>query len=116
MFRVRLAAGALVGLLATGCEPGTFYADLQGETTVKGSSLPDILNAFSPIASFTNVDFNANQDFQNADITKDQVGSVTVSFLLLKITSPSTQDFSFLDSISFYAKAGDTEALIARKT
>lgn len=116
MFRVRLAAGALLGLLAAGCEPGTFYADLQGETTVRGSPLPDVLNAFSPIGPFTNVDFNANQDFQNAGVTKDQVGSVTVSFFSLKITSPSTQDFSFLDAISFYAKAGDTEALIAGAT
>lgn len=116
MLRVRVALGVLGGLLAAGCEPGTFYADLQGETTVKGSPLPDILNAFSPIGSFTNVDFNANQDFQNAGITKDQVRSVTVSAFSLKITSPTTQDFSFLDSISFYAKVGETEALIAGKS
>jgi len=118
MFRVRLAAVALAGLLAAACEPGTFYADLKGETTVSGNPLPvdPILSAFAPFGAFTNVDFDANQDFQNAGVTKDQVGSVMVSFFLLKITSPSTQDFSFLDSISFYAKAGDTEALIAGKT
>jgi hypothetical protein len=116
MLRLRLAACALAGILLAGCDLGTFYADLQGETTVAGSPLADLLSVFPPIGSFTNVDFNESQDFQNAGITKDDVQSVTVSAFSLKIASPSTQDFSFLDEISFYAKAGDTEELIAGKT
>ncbi len=106
-----------LAITLAGCEPGTFYTEVKGVTTVEGDPSPvsTLLGTFPAIGSFSNLDFNANQDFQNQGVSTDQVSSVKVSSLTLKILSPNTQDFSFLDEISFFAKVGDQEALIAQK-
>ena len=111
--------GFLIAVAAAlaGCEPATFYTDLEGQATVKGDPTPisDVLGALPAIGSFTSMDFDANRDFRNLGITKDQVGSVKVASFTLRIISPSNQDFSFLDQIGFYAKVGDSEAEVADK-
>jgi hypothetical protein len=48
-------------------------------------------------------------------VSKKQVTSVKATEVKLKILSPSTQDFSFLDSLAFYARTGDNEVLVADK-
>ena len=99
----------------TGCEANVFPVEVKGETTIPGSPLPDVLTAFPAVGSFSNIDFNQSQEFQNQGITKDQVKSVRPEYVRLRILSPDTQDFSFLQSIQFFAKVGDTEALVAEK-
>ena len=42
--------------------------------------------------------------------------SAKASRITLRILSPSDQDFSFLDSLQFFAKSGDVETLIAEKS
>jgi len=106
-----------VAAALAGCEPATFYTDLEGQATVEGDPTPisDVLGALPAIGSFTNMDFDANQDFRNQGVTKEQVGSVRVASLTLRIVDPSGQDFGFLDQIGFYAKVGDSEAKVADK-
>src|SRR5215218_10120278 len=101
-----------LAIALAGCEPGTFYTEVKGETTIDGDPTPlsNVLGAFPSIGSFTNMDFNTNQEFVNQGVSKDQVSSVKVTSLTLRITNPSTQDFSFVDSLSFFAKVGDEEA------
>jgi hypothetical protein len=115
---VSLIIPVLGAALLAGCEPGTFYTDVKGETTIDGDPTPisTVLGTFPGIGSFTNMDFNANQDFQHQGVTVDQVSSVKVSALTLKITSPGTQGFDFLDEISFWAKVGSQESKVAEKT
>jgi hypothetical protein len=108
-----LLAVALPALV--GCELNVFPVEVRGETTIPGSALPDLLTAFPAVGSFTNIDFNQSQEFQNQGITKEQVKSVHTEYVRLRILSPDTQDFSFLQSIQFIAKSGDAEKLVAEK-
>lgn len=99
-----------------GCQPNVFSMEVKGETTVQGAPSSGLLPiAFPAIGSFTNLDFDDSQEFQNQGITKEQVKSVKTEYVRLRILSPDTQDFSFLESIQFSARAGDNESLVAEK-
>lgn len=104
-------------LLLAGCPAPGFVAEVKGETTVPGdpTGISTVLDAFPSIGSFSSLDFDQNQDFQNQGVTKDQVSSAKLQSLSLKILSPADQNFSFLDSLEFYAKTGDQEVLVASK-
>lgn len=110
---VLLAAGIFVAA----CQPNVFPVEVKGETTVQGDPSPisAVLSAFPNVGSFTNIDFDQSQEFQNQGVTKDQVESVHMSHVRLKIISPETQDYAFLDSLQFFARAGDEEVLVAEK-
>jgi hypothetical protein len=110
-----LLAPALLAFAA--CEANVFPVEVKGETTIQGdpSPIPGVLNWFQPIGSFTNIDFNQSQEFKNQGITKEHVKSVRPDYVRLRIVSPDTQDFSFLDSIQFFARSGDQEVLVAEK-
>jgi hypothetical protein len=104
-------------LTLVACAPASFEAELKGETTVPAgpADTPTGLNAFPAIASFAGLDFNQNQDFKNQDITKDEVNSVKAHAVELRLMGPSDADFTFLDTLEFYAKAGDKEERFARE-
>ena len=110
-----LSVCALLSLVA--CAPPGFVAEVKGETTVPGdpTGISTVLDAFPSIGSFSSLDFDQNQDFQNQGVTKEQVSSARLQALSLKILSPADQDFSFLDTLEFYAKTGDQEVLVASK-
>ncbi|AKQ68835.1 hypothetical protein A176_005747 [Myxococcus hansupus] len=73
------------------------------------------LNGFPAISSFAGMDFDKNQDFKNQGLRKSEVTSVKVESLTLKVLSPDDQDLTFLDSVEFFARAGDREARIASR-
>lgn len=110
-----LPAWACLGLFA--CTPTAFDAELKGETTVPAGppGIGSVLNAFPAISSFAGLDFNQSQDFKNQGVTKDEVTSVKARSIELRLLSPSDADFSFLDTLEFYAKAGDKEERFAHK-
>ena len=110
-----LLAAAGLGLAA--CAPSSFITELKGESTVPAGPPGDTadLNAFPSISSFAGLDFDQNQDFRNQGVKKGDVTSVKVKSLTLKVLSPNTQDFTFLDSVEFFARAGDREERIARR-
>lgn len=110
-----LLAAAGLGLAA--CAPSSFITELKGETTVPAGPPGAItdLNAFPSISSFAGLDFDQNQDFRNQGVKKGDVTSVTVKSLTLKVLSPNEQNFTFLDSVEFFARAGDREERIARR-
>lgn len=104
-------------LALVACAPSSFTTELKGETTVPAGppGAVTVLNAFPAIGSFAGLDFNQNQDFKNQGLTKDEVNSVHVRSVELALVSPSDADFGFLDTLEFYAKAGDQEQRFARK-
>src|SRR3712207_8616990 len=63
----------------------------------------------STLFPYTTLFRSQNQDFQNQGVTKDQVSSAKLHSLSLKILSPADLDFSFLDTLEFYAKTGRSE-------
>lgn len=113
--RSLLLVPAILSLSA--CQPNVFPVEVKGETTIQGdpSPLPALFSVFPGIGSFSNIDFNQSQEFQNQGVTKDQVNSVRMSFARIRIVSPDDQDFSFLQQLQFFARAGDEEVLVAEK-
>jgi hypothetical protein len=111
-----LLTAASLGLAA--CAPASFTTQVRGETTVpagpSGGDAPP-LNAFPAVSAFAGLDFDENQDFKNQGLSKDEVTSARVQTLTLEVVSPSDQDFSFLNELEFFARAGDREARIASK-
>ncbi len=107
------AVGAL--LLLAACSSPSFSTELRGEAVVPGdpASASALLNSLPAIGSFTHLDFNQDQEFKNQGVSKDEVSSVQVSRLQLRVVSPPGQDLAFLEEVRFYAKAGDQEVLIA---
>lgn len=103
----------VLALLLAACSGPTFTAEVKGEATVPGSPLGGLLDVFPSIGSFTSMDFNENQDFKNQGVTKDQVSSAKLKHVRLQILAPADQDFSFLEQLEFYARAGDQEVLVA---
>jgi hypothetical protein len=107
----------LLGLLSlSACGPITFTAGLKGEAQLQGSPLGSLLSVFPQVGNFTNLDFNENQDFKNNNAARERVKSMTVTSFTIRISSPNDQDFSFLDSLEFFAKTDGQEAKIAGKT
>ena len=104
---------ALFALVA--CAPPSFEVELKGEAVVPAGDGGTPLDAFPAIGSFTNLDFNQNQDFQNQGITKEQVTSARLVSFQLKVLAPADQDFTFLDSLECYARAKDQERRVAFK-
>ncbi|HCF60543.1 MAG TPA: hypothetical protein DFS52_21415 [Myxococcales bacterium] len=103
-------------LLLLSCGVDTFETTVQGSTKVDGApGLLKLLPAFAPFEGLTNLDFSSNQEFENQGVDKSDVDSVKVTRLTLKIASPSDQDFSFLESLRFYAAADGKRALVAKK-
>jgi hypothetical protein len=115
MTRLLSAIGFVV---LTGCTPMVvFDTDLKGQATVQGSPLGQILNVFPQVGNFSNLDFNQNQDFKNNNADRMHVKSMKAKSFTIKIVSPNSQDFSFLDSLEFAVSAeGLSEAKVAGKT
>ena len=103
-------------ILLSACGPLTFAAETKGEATIAGSTLGQLLNTFPQAGGFTNIDFSQNQDFKNNNTSRENVKSMKVTSLTLKITSPNSQDFGFLDSLEFNVKAAGKQQKIASKT
>lgn len=107
---------AVFALVLTGCGNFTFTTQLKGEASIQGSPLGGVLNVFPQLGSFSNINFDQNQDFKNNDARRDMVKETKCTSFAIRIVSPSDQDFAFLESLEFAVKSGDTETVIARKT
>lgn len=106
----------VASLFITACGPITFSTEMKGDATIAGSVLGQLLTTFPQANSFASIDFSQNQDFKNNNTSRDKVKTTKVTALSLKIVSPNSQDFSFLDSLEFSVKAGDKTQKIASKT
>jgi len=99
------------------CSPVTFDTELKGETVIPAGPAGTItpLNAFPAIGSFAGLNFNENLDFKNQGVLKDEVSSVSASSVELRLVAPDDADFGFLDTVEFFAKAGDQEKRFASR-
>jgi hypothetical protein len=81
----------------------------------KGSLINQLLGTFD-FTGLSNFDISQSQSFQNQGVKKEQIDSVKLKTLTLTITAPpSGQDFSFLESLKFYAEApNQTRVLVAQ--
>ena len=110
----RTLSSALIFVLA-GCGPLTFDTEVKGESVIPGNALAPPLNVFPSLGGLSDLDFNANREFQSHAVTRDRVTSVAVESVTFKLLSPSDQDFTFLNTVQLVARAGDKEVVFAEK-
>lgn len=101
--------------LLCGCNI-TFTTTIKGKSTIEGSPLGGFFDLFPQMNSFSSIDFNANQDFQNNNAQKQHVKEAKVTSFTLKITEPNNQNYDFLDSVAFAVNSpGNNESQLAHK-
>ena len=119
MNRVTRGVFGVIAVLAAGCAqpPNVFSTSVKGQSTIPGVPIPlPFSGAIPQVAGLGSLDFNQNQEFKNQGVTKDQVDSVEVMGITLRILSPTAQDYSFIDSVKLSAKAdGAPQVLVAEK-
>lgn len=104
-------------LSCSACGPIMFSTELKGQATVQGSTLGQLLSVFPQVGGFADLNFDQNADFQNNKAQRQHVKSMKATSFTITIASPNSQDYAFLDSIEFAAKAdGVAEAKIASKS
>lgn len=103
--RLGLLSGlCLSSLGSSGCSGLiSFDVNSQGNSTVPGSS-PLLNLGGTPFSGFNNISFSQSQAFQNNNTNKDHVSSARLTAFTLKVSAPSSQDLSFLRSVSFKIK------------
>lgn len=107
---------AVLLLAASGCGLTEFDVTQSASTTVpQGSVLSQVLSGFPQMNGFNSFDFSQSQEFKNENAQKSHVKNAKLTAFTLKISAPSTQDFGFLDSISFYAEANGQKVRVAHK-
>lgn len=106
--------GAIGAALAAG--PGMmgcsevlqFPVETSAQTSIEGDPLGGLLGTigFPDLATF---DISETDEFENQGVNKEDIESVTLTSLSLKVVSPEGQDLSFFESIEFYVESGGLE-------
>lgn len=104
----------LPALLLASCG-ATFDVDVESSTTIpKGGFLEQL--AAVTFGDFGNMDISQSQGFKNAGVEKDQVDSVKLASLELKVESPAGGTFEWLDKMEFFVETeGQPKKRIAHK-
>ncbi|MES2799449.1 MAG: hypothetical protein V4638_05500 [Bacteroidota bacterium] len=86
----------------TSCEK-LFYFPINLESEV---TIPSTVGAFLPFSLTTPaITTNAVSTFEANNTAKEHVKSIVLNKLILTITDPSSEDFSFLNSINIFISA-----------
>jgi hypothetical protein len=93
-----------ISLLLASCKAKvSFYINNSTSTTIPAQTPINLpFNILTPPISSSNT-----QEYQNNNTVPDLIQEVSLQQLLLTITSPSNQNFSFLKSIAIYIENGD---------
>ena len=111
-----LALAACVS--SAGCSrlPVTFDVSTRGQTVIpKGTPVEQLVGTLG-FGQFANLDLSESQEFKSNDVQKRHIDRARVKSLDLRIVNPQTQDFDFIEQITFYVEAPGLERKrIARK-
>lgn len=94
-----------VMLLGTCSSLDNVEVSVTAESRIPRRSVLDELIGNLDFAGFDGFDLSQSQQFENQGYSKDQVDSVHMLELNLRIVTPANASFDFLDSIRFYAEA-----------
>lgn len=111
MSRIRMFLGSFLffGFVFTqfGCSALPIFFDVktEGTTTIqKGTLLEQLAGGFG-FDSFASFDISQTQEFKNNNTQKSLVKEAKVKSIALTITGPDSQNFDFLEEISFFVEA-----------
>jgi hypothetical protein len=111
-----LVVAAALALSACNCSPSGFSMTFKGDGTVEGNAAGGDLKQMPAFTGLSSLDLDQTPEFKSQGVTRSQLQSFKVVAVKLKVTSPGDQDFSFLDSVQLYARAGDKEVLVAQRS
>lgn len=92
-------------LLGTCSSLDNVEVPVTAESRIPRRSVLDELVGNLAFTGFDGFDLSQSQQFENQGYSKDQVDSVHMLELNLRIVEPANANFDFLDSIQFYAEA-----------
>ncbi len=92
-------------LLGTCSSLDNVEVPVTAESRIPRRSVLDELVGNLAFTGFDGFDLSQSQQFENQGYSKDQVDSVHMLELNLRIVEPANANFDFLDSIRFYAEA-----------
>jgi hypothetical protein len=95
----------LMLLLGTCSSLDNVEVSVMAESRIPRRSVLDELIGNLSFAGFDGFDLSQSQQFENQGYSKDQIDSVHMLELNLRITDPADANFDFIDSIRFYAEA-----------
>lgn len=109
-----LLFGFLVAVLFGCKKEGVIQFDVDYEATIviqNGTGISVPVSFFTP-----DIESNSETEFEVNDTRKDKIQHITLTGLRLEITSPSGQEFDFIEDIELFISAdGLDEVLLAYK-
>lgn len=119
LLRRYLLVGLCVwALCLTGCGNlnVTFDVTADGKTTIQKGTLLEQLTSSFGFDGFSSFDVSQSSEFENNNTEKSRVKSSKAKSITMNIVGPDTQNFDFLEEISFYIEApGQTKQRIGTK-
>lgn len=108
---VLAAAGLATALAACGSELDRFDIEESSRATVpEASTVEKVIGDGLGFDNFGDMEITQSQEFQNQDVSANEVDSVTLkSFQLAVVEPPSGQDLTFLNALDFYVEADGLE-------
>ncbi len=88
----------------------TFPVSASGKATIEGSSILNLVSIGFP--DLTTFDITETEQFSNQGVNRDDIESVTLDALLLRVDSPEGQDLAFFDSVSFFMEAEGLDKIL----
>lgn len=115
----RFVRTARVGVVLTALACGNLdniTVTKSASSTIQGAGPLGGLGSTLGFDGFSDIDVSDDQTFKNQGYSRNEIDSVKLHELKLEITSPASGgDFTFIDSIEFYASApNQPKVLIAR--
>ena len=101
----------LSGLLAImGCGGlDTFPIEVESQATIEGGTLLEQWVGDLGFGGFLNMDISSHESLANQGVRPEQIDSVRLTEMRLEILEPADQDFSFIESLEFFAEAPEVE-------
>jgi hypothetical protein len=110
-------ATAATAVATAGCGPLVLTPEVTSATTVPGNPNPlaPLLDVMPGLDAFTGLSFDLEQELRNEGVRREQVDSVKVTGVTLRVLTPEGQTLDFLDALSIFARVGDREVLVASR-
>lgn len=88
---------------AAGCgELDNFDVPVKARATIPGAGpLGNLLDVFPPLDGFNRFDISRTSEFENREHSPDDVDSVVLESLVMRVVSPAGQDLSFFGTVTF---------------
>jgi hypothetical protein len=100
-----IAISLVFAALSAGCGLTRITVTVEEQTTLEGATLPEQLLGNLGFPGLANFDITESRTFQNEGYTENDIDQVFTKSFVLRVVEPSEQDFDFLNSIRFTARA-----------